>query len=353
VCVLVGLAQAGLVLLAQSVKRPRWLRVSRRQSQVIAGVIAAVVLAVVVVGFAAGAASHLWTEFKEPNPPSTTGNSYFRLLSVAGSHRYQYWQVAAHAFDAHPWDGIGPGTFQYYWAQHQTLGEYVQNAHSLWFETLAELGIVGLALIGGFFAFVLVAGTVRAFRSPPKIRLTIATAVATLAAFCAAAAFDWVWQIGVMPLIAMLLVAVTLGGDDGGRSGSPRSRLVTRAILAVAAILSLWAIAVPLASTLELRSSQRADLAGQFDNALIDAATAQNVEPDAASPRFQRALILEQLGDIKGASEVITGAEAREPTNWAIWLVASRLATESNRPRLALADYVRARSLNPTSPIFK
>ena len=80
------------------------------------------------------------------------GNSYFRLLSIAGSHRYQYWQAAVHAFEAHPWDGIGPGTFQFYWSAHNTLAEFVRNAHSLWIETLAELGIVGLALIGGLFA---------------------------------------------------------------------------------------------------------------------------------------------------------------------------------------------------------
>ncbi len=304
------------------------------------------------VGVAAGTTSHLLTEFKEPNPPAA-GNSYFRLLSVAGSHRYQYWQAAIHAFNAHPWDGIGPGTFQFYWAQHNTLAEFVRNAHSLWIETLAELGIVGLALIGGFFAFALIGGAVRAFRSPPKTRLAIATAVATLAAFCAAAAFDWVWQIGVMPLIAMLLVAVTLGGDDRGSSGSARGRIVTRVLLGVATLVAFWAIAVPLASTIEVRSSQADVLAGRYDDALIDAATAQNVEPDAASPRLQRALILEQLGDTRGANEVIAQAEAREPTNSAIWLVASRIATELNRPHLALVDYRRARALNPTSPIFR
>ena len=288
VCVLVGLGQAGLGLIARGGSRPGWLKVSRRQSQVIAGLLAAIVAAVVVVGVAAGTTSHLWTEFKEPNPPAA-GNSYFRLLSVAGSHRYQYWQAAVDAFKAHPWDGIGPGTFQFYWAQHNTLAEFVRNAHSLWIETLAELGIVGLALIGGFFAFALIGGAVRAFRVSPETRLAIATAVATLAAFCAAAAFDWVWQIGVMPLIAMLLVAVALGGDDRRQLGQRARAHRHRVLLGVATLFAFWAIAVPLASTIEVRSSQADVLAGNFDDALADAATAQNVEPDAASPRLQRA----------------------------------------------------------------
>ncbi len=352
VCVAVCVGQASFELARQGRKRPAWLKVSRAQSQVIAGLIALAVAAVVIVTLASRTDSHLWREFKQPTH-TVAGNQYFRLLSIAGSHRYQYWVVAVHAFKAHPWDGIGPGTFQFYWAAHNNLGEFVRNAHSLWIETLAELGIIGLALIGGFFAFALIGGAVRAFRSPTDPRLAIAAAVATTAAFCAAAAFDWVWQIGVMPLIAMLLVAAALGGDgERDRPGSMRTRVITRVLLGLVALLSLSAIAVPLAMTIKLRSSQAAVLEGDFHTALADAASAQNIEPDAASPRLQRALLLEQLGDLRGAAQAIAQAEVREPANWRIWLVASRLATESNRPALALAYYKRARALDPRSPIF-
>ncbi len=352
VCVAVGVTQAAFELARRGRKRPSWLKVSLPQSRVIGGLIGLAVAAVVIVSLASGTDAHLWREFKQPNH-SVTGNQYFRLLSIAGSHRYQYWVVAVHAFKAHPWDGIGPGTFQFYWSAHNNLGEFVRNAHSVWVETLAELGIIGLALIGGFFAFALIGGAVRGFRSPPDPRLAITTAVATTAGFCAAAAFDWVWQIGVMPLIAMLLVAVALGGDGerDGR-GSSRTRVITRVVLGVIALLSLWAIAVPLAMTNDVRSSQAAVLKGNFQTALADAATAQNLEPDAASPRLQRALILEQLGDIGGARQAVAQAEVREPANWRIWFVASRLATEANKPRLALAYYERAKALDPTSPIF-
>jgi tetratricopeptide (TPR) repeat protein len=349
-CVFAGLVQAGLRLLATKRTRPGWLKVSRRGSIAIAAGMLAVVLIALIVVIASGADNRLWQQFKQPNPPAA-GNSYFRLLSVAGSHRYQYWQAAFHAFEAHPWDGIGPGTFQFYWLAHNSLAEFVRNAHSLWIETLAELGIIGAALIGGFFVFAMIAGTVRAFRAPPATRLAIATAVAGTAAFCAAAAFDWVWQIGVIPMIAMLLVAVALGGDDD--RGSRYTRLATRIVLAVGAIVASWAILVPLAETIEVRSSQSAVLRGDFKTALADAQTAQNIEPSAASPRLQRALVLEQLGDISGARQAIAEAAAREAVNAQIWLVASRLATEANQPRQALADYERARSLDPTSPIFR
>jgi hypothetical protein len=352
VCVAVAVAQAAITLTARRYQRPRSLVLSRQQSLAISAVIAAAVAAVVLAGFASGTASHLWNEFKQPNPPPA-GNQYFRLLSVAGSHRYQYWTVALDAFRSSPWKGIGPGTFQFYWAQHQTLGEFVRNAHSLWIETLAELGIVGAALLVGFLGVALGAGGRRSFQGSESGRLASATAVAAIAAFCAAAAFDWVWQIGVMPLIAMLLVAVALAGDGHRWSvKTRRTRIQTAAVLGVASLAGLWSIAVPLASTVEVRSSQAAVQHGDFRAALNDAATAENVEPSAATPRLQRALILEQLGDIRGASVAIAEAAAREPTSSQIWLVASRIATEANLPRLALAYYERARALDPTSPIF-
>ncbi len=354
VALCVGLAQVGLTLAARRWTRPRWLVFSRHGATGVGYLLITGAVVAIAVVVATGTARHLWHEFKQPNPPKT-GGEYARLLSVAGSHRYQYWQVAVAAFKTSPLKGIGPGTFQFYWAQHQTLGEFVRNAHSLWIETLAEAGIVGLALIGGFFAFALIAGSSRALRLPEELRLPVATAVAGVAAFCAAAAFDWVWQIGVMPLIAMLLVAVALGPvhhrqrrTEGARRHVPWTRIA----LIVGALPALWAIIVPLSSTVAVRSSQAAVRAGDFRTALSDAATAERIEPDAAAPWLQRALILEQLDDISGASQAIAQARAREPTNWQIWLVSSRIATEAGNPRLALADYDRARTLNPTSPIF-
>jgi tetratricopeptide (TPR) repeat protein len=101
-----------------------------------------------------------------------------------------------------------------------------------------------------------------------------------------------------------------------------------------------------------LRASQTAANQNQLRTALADASTAQQLEPGAAGPRLQRALLLEQLGDVSGAAGAVAQAETRAPTDWQVWLTASRIATEQNKPRLALALYRRARSLNPTSPIF-
>ena len=353
VCAGVGVVQLAITLAVRHGVRPRFLRFSRRAALVVAAAIVVAVAAVVVVGAATGVERHLWEEFKRPNPPASS-NIVARLLSVAGSHRYQYWQAAIHAFDAHPLKGIGPGTFQFYWAQHNTLSEFVQNAHSLYFETMAETGIVGIALIGGLVVFVLVSGAVRALRSTAASRLALATAVAGFAGFAAAAAFDWVWQIGVIPMVALLLAAVAVSGLKDRERIGPEQRLpILRVVVVVVALVALWRIVVPLATTVQVRSSQAAAGIGAWPAALRDADLAQRLEPSAASPRVQRALVLEAVGDLGAARTTFVQALARQPTDSSLWLIASRLATEANRPRVALADWTRARSLDPTSPTFQ
>jgi hypothetical protein len=352
-CAGVAVLQLAITQVVRHGVRHRVLRFTRSQALAVTVVLVGAAAAIVIAGAVTGVEHHLWEEFKRPNPPAST-NIVARLLSVAGSHRYQYWQAAIHAFDGHPWKGIGPGTFQFYWAQHNSLSEYVQNAHSLYFETLAETGVVGLVLIGGLVIFVVLAGAVGALRATATSRLAVATAVAGFAAFAAAAAFDWLWQIGVVPMVALLLAAVAVSGlRDRERIGPGQRLPVLRVVVVVAALVALWRIVVPLGSTAEVRSSQAAAAVGAWPAALRDANIAQSLEPGAASPRVQRALVLEAVGDLGAARRTFSKALAAEPTNSALWLVASRLSTEANRPRLALAQWRRAKSLDPTSPTFQ
>jgi hypothetical protein len=366
ICTAAALLQIGVSVALRDGRRPRWLLVSRRRARTFAAVLGVAVLGLIVAGVAAGTVHHLWVQFKKPNAPAG-GSEYARLLSISGSHRYQYWQVAVAANHTSPWRGIGPGTFRFYWAEHQKLGEYVLNAHSLWIETLAVLGIIGLTLLGGFALFVLGRGSARALRAPPTERWAVAAAVATFAGFCAAAAFDWVWQLGAIAFVAMLVAAAALTPEldvgpataaatpvpsTGERRRSALRSLAPRFVLSIGAIVALWAILIPLADTIEVRASQGAAARGDLRTALADAVSAARLEPSAATPRLQEALVLERLGDVTAASQAISQAIAREHLNWSLWLVASRLATERDRAAAALADYRRARSLNPTSPIF-
>lgn len=341
-----------LGLLLRHAARPRWLRFSRRQALAVTALMVAAVVAAIIALAAGGTVHHLWQDFKKPNPPAS-GTLEGRLLSVSGSHRYQYWQAGMNAFHAHPWKGIGPGAYQYYWAEHNTLSEYVVNAHSLYIESLAETGIIGLTLIGGFVVFVLVGGSARALLASPARRLALATAVAGFAGFAAAASFDWVWQLGGVAIVGLLLAAVAVSGLwDRERIGPGQRLLAIRLATAVTAVVALWAIIVPLGSTVAIRSSQNAAANGDYSAALRYANTAQALDPSAENPRLQRALLLELLGHYVEADQIVGQAIARGPTDSSTWAISSRLAIESGHPRRALADWRQARSLDPTNPIF-
>jgi O-antigen ligase len=357
-----AVAQGALLLLMRRIPRPGWLYVSQRSARALTTAIIAAGLAVVVLVLADGTVSRLWHDFKLWEP-TTHSNQYFRLLSLAGSHRYQYWQVALNAFSSSPFHGIGAGTFRYYWEQHTTHAEYIVNAHSLWIETLAETGIVGGVLLVGFFALISIGGAVRALRTRGEQGTLIAAAAAGVLAFCAAASFDWIWQIGVVPMVALLLAGITLlptphrtlpkpAGSALRAPWTRRGAVATRALGGLGAVLAMILIAIPLASTVELRASQAAYRAGRLSASLADANTATAIEPGAASPYLQRAEIFEAADHIGQASQQIAAAIARSPHNYELWLIASRFATEADHPRQALADYRRAKALYPTSLEF-
>lgn len=360
----VALLQVAIGLAARYTVRPPELRIGRRHAAGAAVAVLVVGLIIVIAAGVPGQLKHDWNVFKSTDTTGVVkGNTLSRLGTFNGSNRYQYWQTATKAFESKPLTGIGPGTYQFYWAQHAPLYQYIRNAHSLYLETLAETGLIGAVLLFGFLAALLVAGVVCALRAPPLARVSLAAATATLFAFCASAAYDWMWQLPCAPVAALLLGAGILmygshnresGVAPAGEAGARRRQIVRdwtpRGVLAAAAIAALIAIAIPFAMTSAVRSSQAAAGAGNLKAALNDALTAQQLEPYAASPRLQRALVLEQAHDYGSASVAAAQATTREPTNWADWLVRARIDAEAGHPRAAVRDFRRAHELDPLSP---
>ena len=66
------------------------------------------------------------------------------LTSTEGTGRYQFWNAGWEAFKSDPLKGVGAAGYEPWWAQHGSLDYSVRNAHSLFIETAAELGCVGL-----------------------------------------------------------------------------------------------------------------------------------------------------------------------------------------------------------------
>ena len=354
VCAGVAMIHAAISLWSRYAVRPSWVVLTRRRSSLALALAVAGALIVALAAGAPGRLAHEWQSFKQPNVSGVSAsNPYTRFATVSGSHRYQYWKAAVAAFHSSELHGIGPGTFEFWWAQHNSVSEFVRNAHSLYVETLAELGLVGVGLLAfGLILGLIGLGAARALRAPPSTRHGLALATAAFVVFAVSAAYDWVWQLAVIPVAALLLGAGIATAKSRPVALSRRGRLASRLVLACIAPAALAAVALPMIATTSIRSSQSEVRAGNLHAALQDASTAQSLEPYAATPRMQRALILELRRAYPAAAQAARQATERAPSDWQTWLVRSRIEVEAGHPRGALAAYRRARALNPTSALF-
>jgi len=355
VCAAAALANAALARALRDRALPAALAPGRRATAARAGVAA---LAVLAVAFAAGAPAALQRrlhDFEQPTgvvAPSSDNTVFTRLQAVNGNGRYQFWQSAWHAFEAHPLGGIGPGTFQFWWERHPTSGGFIRNAHSLYFETLAETGAVGLALLGALLLWFALVAVRRALRAGPGLRVWIAAAGGGLAAFLASAALEWVWQLAAIAAAALILGAAIVAGRERPPAGVERMRRAPRAALALLALLALAAVLIPLAGELQLRRSRAAAAAGNLSAAYHDALAAQQLQPYAATPRLQQALVLESAGRLGAAAAAARAATAREATNAQTWLALARIDAERGAAAAGVAALRRARTLDPGSSVF-
>jgi hypothetical protein len=269
------------------------------------------------------------------------------LLASSGSGRWQFWSAAVSEFRAHPLNGGGAGSWGAWWLQHGSLPVYSEYAHSLYLEALGELGIVGLLLLG---AAVLVA-VIGAVRSALVLASgEIAAAAACGIAFFAAAAYDWVWQLAGVAVVGVAMLGFALGAFPSTRAHAWARSGVLRAALALVAVAVVVPQYVVLAAGSHLRNSQSAFKARDMARARSEAVAAKAIEPWAASPYLQLALVSEAEGNFTTASHWVNEAIDRSRRDWALWATATRIEIERGNATAAKRDLAEARRLNPNSP---
>jgi O-antigen ligase len=136
-------------------------------------------------------------------PPATGANA--SRLGTLETHRFKYWKVGLeNGFAEHPVEGTGAGGFGVIWLQHRDVRERVKVAHSLYVETLAELGIVGFAFLALFFAGVAMAAA----------RARVPGATAAFVVFAVHAAIDWDWEMPALTLVAIALAGLIVASAE-------------------------------------------------------------------------------------------------------------------------------------------
>ena len=111
--------------------------------------------------------------------------------------RVDYWSVAWTQWEENAWLGAGAGSFAQYW-QREDAPVAVRDAHSLYLETLAELGPAGLMLLLGALASPIVAALNA--RSHPLSGI----GASAYTAYLVHAGLDWDWEMPAVTLAGLL-----------------------------------------------------------------------------------------------------------------------------------------------------
>ena len=144
------LSVVGLAALERRFDPAPWVR--RAYGASLVG-IALVVVAVGVVALGGPTAiKHRATTSIHRVSPDESGDQTQRLFSLSAHGRLELWATAIDEAQARPVLGGGAGSFEQWWYAHRRVEATVRDAHNLYLETAAELGLVGLGLLVALLA---------------------------------------------------------------------------------------------------------------------------------------------------------------------------------------------------------
>jgi hypothetical protein len=272
------------------------------------------------------------------SPAAGGGDLNSRLFSLSGNGRWQLWQVAWSDARAHPILGSGAGTYEAVWNRERPVADTVRDAHNLYLETLAELGIVGAFLLALLLLTPLVAAA-RARHHP-----LVPAALGAYVAYLAHATVDWDWELTGVTIAALLVGLACIRAEPIAAVTTVPSR--ASFTLAVATALAGVVAVVTLAGNTASSAADNAIARSDWSAAARHARSATRWAP--WSSRGWQQLGEAELGLHQAArarADLHTALD-KDPDNWAIWFDLA-LASRGAARRDALQE---ARRLNPLSP---
>lgn len=319
----------------------------------------AVLVAVPVASGAPAALERQFDRFMQGGVSGSTDDQRTRLLNPANNGRVDHWRVALDAWRSDPLRGTGAGTFEVQWYQQRTTDVNVSDAHSLYLDTLSDLGIVGLALL--MAALLTIVGGVagRAVRRRPTggDRSLHAAVAAAMVAWGVHAGLDWMWELPAVTAWLFALGGFALAGrvPDAGPSAPGRSVRVAVGL----GLLVLAVVPVQMARSQEaLEDGVRAFRAQPRDCSRVIGHGLSSLSSLGSRPEPWELIAYCDVGEgeLPLAVQAARNAVARDPQNWvyryALALVqgaagedpraAARRALELNPRGLLAAEAVRA-----------
>ena len=329
-------ALAGARLLPRAREKAGSIRLAHPRPAVLLAIAGAAVAGAIAVADPIRLVERGYESFSGP-PSPVRSDLRARVFTLTGSERADAWNVAWKDYRENPVLGSGAGTFEHYWVEHRPSSTYFRDAHSLYLETLAELGPLGLALVAAAVAAV-VASAVRVRGQP-----LAAGAFGAVVAFLVHAGVDWDWEMPAVTCTALACGAalVILARGQQGSTAPWQLRaggLALTVALGAAAVVGLVGNGAIAASVSELRS-------GDYASAEQEARRASRWAPWSAEPWRVLGEIRLRRGERERARAALREATERDPRNWVLWAELAS-ASEGASRRDAVA---RALALNPRS----
>jgi O-Antigen ligase len=336
---LLAAAAAALAVLVDAIQRrvavPRRIRLACGVA-LLAVALLAVGGAVAREGGPAQLASRGWHAFDTASPRGGP-NLNRRLFSFSGSGRVDIWRGAKAEYVDHQLTGGGAGTFERFWEARRGARIKVRDAHSLYLETLAELGPPGLAfLLGALLVPVAAAFLVRRQTLMPA-------ALGAYVAFLVHAGVDWDWELSGVVLTALLIGSLSL---IAARAGEARVLGRNARVLgASCVVVASMAMIVAYLGNGALDRAQTAVADKSYPAAIQDANRARRLMPWSPWPLIARGDAQLAAGDAHDARASYRHAISIDSGEWRAWLGLA-LASRGHARATALAE---ARRLYPTS----
>ncbi len=353
VCVLVSMAARLLLAsvldrrLRRSTRRPR-LDASLKRG----AMLAAVAVAVAVVAFfalgAPHALAHDWDRFI--GGASTTakgGDLRRRLTDPSNDGRTPLWRVALRGFSASPLHGAGAGMYQTLWDRERSQFAYVINAHSLYLQAMAELGVPGLLLL-----LVLVGATILGLglRARGRQRTLYGALLAAAVVWALHAGVDWDWEMPVVTIGFFAIAGLALSSSGQAGSGWVPSHN-TRLVLA---LFCLATVALPVSiigSQTRLGQAEHALYASDCAAATPAALSSIGWLDVRPEPYEIVGFCDIQRGRPRQAITAMREARSHDPGSWeAYYALAIAQASAGIDPR---ANVMQALRMNPREPLTR
>jgi UDP-GlcNAc:undecaprenyl-phosphate GlcNAc-1-phosphate transferase len=278
-------------------------------------------------------------------------------LSTGAGNRYDYWRIAAHAWQSRPIIGVGAGGYDKPYFLQRLTQEDIRQPHSLPLQVLAELGLVGALLLVALLCAIGVGAWRRIghlHRHQARAPVVVAS-LGALVTWFVHTSVDWIHLLPGVTGIALIATAVLLRPADEHAAPAP-SRLtlqlprIARIGPAVAVGLAVAVAALSLSrqglSELYVTRAQNA-LAEHPADALSEANRALRLDRESIAAYYAKAAAIARFGEGATAKAVLLDASHREPRNFVTWTLLGDLATRLNDAAGAQRYYRRAAALNP------